>query len=86
MDTIKFANGAVHDCPYLATDPTRQTAYIGLSGVSYAEAAQLFDDPSVTSVMEWSNYRLVGYTELLYVMREEYGIKAALKGGHNELR
>ena len=87
MDVIKFANGAVYDCPHLATLPKVDDgiAYVGISGVDYATAARIFSDESMTREMEWGNYRLVGYTRLRYVMVEPYGFKACLEGGHDEL-
>lgn len=86
MDTIKFANGEVHSCPYLSTVPREQIAFVALDDVDFAEAAAIFSDETKTGEMEWGDYRLIGYTELLYVMRENYGFKACLKGGHDEQR
>lgn len=84
MDTIKFANGAVHECSLCATIPDRQMAYIALSDVTFVEAAAIFSDPDMTEEMEYADYRLVGYTHLDYVMQESFGIKACLTGGHDE--
>ena len=84
MDTIKFANGAVYSCPHLATLPELGIAYVALDDVTFAEAAQIFSNPEMTSVMEFGDWRLVGYTACRYVMRESYGFKACLEGGHDE--
>lgn len=84
MTTVKFANGEVHSCPHLATIPNQQMAFVALDDVSFAEASAIFADESKTSVMEYGEYRLVGYTNLLYVMHENYGFKACLTGGHDE--
>lgn len=59
-------------------------AFIALSDVSFAEAAAIFSDENMTSEMEWANYRLVGYTNLLGVYVQPYGIQAILAGGHDE--
>lgn len=83
MDTIKFANGEVHSCTFCSTIPDG-TAFIALDDVSFAEAAAIFSDPDKTSEMEWGNYRLVGYTQLVMLGVQPYGIQAALKGGHDE--
>lgn len=83
MDTIRFANGAVYDCSHLTTIPTGK-AFIALDGVSFAEAAQIFSDENMTREMEWANYRLVGYTNLVSLSVQPYGIQATLKGGHDE--
>lgn len=83
MDTIKFANGAVYDCSFLSTIPDG-TAFIALTGVDFAQAAQIFADASMTSEMKYANYRLVGYTELVMLGVQPYGIQAVLKGGHDE--
>ena len=86
MDTIKFANGAVYNCTMCATIPNMQMAYVALGDVSFADAAAIFSDPEMTEVMEYSDYRLVGYTKLSYVMQESFGVKACLTGGHDERR
>ena len=84
MDRIKFANGAVHSCSYLSTIPNQRMAFIALDDVTFGEAAEIFSNPSMTEEMEWNNYILHGYTELLYVMKESYGYKACLQGGYDE--
>ena len=88
MDTIKFANGAVYECPFLATIPDGSTfrAFIGISNVSFSDAAAIFADANLTQEMEWGDYRLVGYTELQGVYVQPYGIQAVLRGGHDERR
>ena len=86
MDTIKFANGAVHECSLCATIPEMQMAYVALSDVTFVEAAAIFSDPDMTEIMEYSNYRLVGYTNLKHIMNESFGVKACLTGGHDERR
>jgi len=85
MDTIKFANGAVYDCSFLSTIPDG-TAFIALADVSFAEAAAIFSDESMTSEMEYGQSVLVGYTQLQGVYVQPYGVQAILKGGHDERR
>lgn len=84
MITVKFANGEVHSCPHLATIPNQQMAFVALDDVSFAEASAIFADENKTCIMEYGEYRLVGYTNLLYVMKESYGYKACLTGGYDE--
>ena len=84
MDTIRFSNGEVHSCPYLSTISNQQMAFIALDDVSFAEASAIFSNENMTREMEWGEYRLIGYTNLLYVMKESYGFKACLTGGHDE--
>lgn len=80
MDTIKFANGSVFNCSFLATIPDGNgTAYIALTDVGFAQAAQIFSNPSMTREMEYANYRLVGYTELVMLGVQPYGIQAVLR-------
>lgn len=83
MDTIKFANGAVYDCSFLSTIPDG-TAFIALSGVDFSQVAQIFSNPSMTCEMEYGENRLVGYTTLVMLGVQPYGIQAVLKGGHDE--
>lgn len=85
MDTIKFANGEVHSCSLCATIPNQQMAFIALDDVTFAEASAIFSDENMTNEMVYGQYRLIGYTELLYVMKESFGFKACLKGGHDEI-
>ena len=86
MDTIKFANGAVYNCSLCATIPNMQVAYIAIPDISFAEASAIFANPDMTAEMEYGVYRLIGYTALSYIMRESFGMKACLKGGHDERR
>ena len=88
MDTIKFANGETHDCSFLSTIPDGATftAFIALSDVDFATAASIFADENKTSRMEWGNFALVGYTNLVMLGVQPYGIQAVLKGGHDERR
>lgn len=90
MSTIKFADGVVYECAYLSTGPLgleeTNTAFIALSGVTFAEAAVIFSDTEKTSEMEWGNYRLIGYTNLVGMSMQPYGPQAILKGGHDERR
>ena len=86
MDTIKFANGEVHSCSFLSTIPENDTmrAFIALSDVDFATAAQIFSDPEKTETMKYGEYRLVGYTNLNGLYVQPYGIQAVLTGGHDE--
>lgn len=84
MDELKFANGSVYDCSYLATDG-QGTAWIVLDGLDMAESAAIMSNPEMTAEMEWNGYRLIGYTELAFMMLEpNVGVKCGLKGGHDE--
>ena len=84
MDEIKMANGAVYDCSYLATDG-QGTAWIVLDGLDMAESAAILGNPDITAEMEWNGFRLIGYTELAFMMLEpNVGVKCGLKGGHDE--
>ncbi len=81
MDTIKFANGEIHDCSLVSTYDGK--AYIALTDVSFTEAASIFSDPEKTREMEWGEYLLVGYTNCIMLTVQDYGIQAALRGGHD---
>lgn len=80
MDTIKFANGNVYSCSFCSTTPDG-TAFIALDGVTWAQAAQIFGNANNTRRMEYANYVLTGYTELVDLGKQPYGIQAILKGG-----
>lgn len=86
MDTIKFANGAVYDCSFIATIPDGGTnqAFIALENVSFAEAAQIFSNENMTREMRYGTHHLVGYTRLQGLYVQPYGIQAVLIGGYNE--
>ena len=83
MDTITFADGSVYNCSFCATTPEGR-AFVALSGVSFAEAATVFSDPSLTGEMTYSGQRMVGYTQILGLYMQPYGIQAVLMGGHVE--
>lgn len=83
MDEIKFANGAVYDCSYLATDG-QGTAWIILDGLDIIESVNILSNSEMTEEMEWGEYRLIGYTNLVFVMVDQNGVKCCLKGGHDE--
>lgn len=86
MNIIKFANGAVYDCSFLSTIPngSENEAIIALADVDFPTAATVFSDKNMTSAIEWGSYRLVGYTNLIAVCVQPYGIQAVLRGGHDE--
>lgn len=86
METIKFANGEIHECSFLSTVPYGATnqAFIALSDVDIAQAAAIFSDAEKTTEMQWGEYRLIGYTNLLMLTVQPYGIQATLTGGHDE--
>ena len=88
MDTITFANGESYHCSFISTIPdgNTMTAFIALSEVTFSEAATIFSDQEMTSVMEYGSTRLVGYTTLQGLYVQPYGIQAVLKGGHDERR
>ena len=79
MDTIKFADNSVYDCPFCAT--TADTAYVALSGVNFATTAAIFANTEKTARMEYGQHALVGFTDLLSVNVQPYGIQAVLRGG-----
>ena len=85
MDTIKFANGAVYDCSFLSTLGDG-TAFIALANISFAEAAAVFSNENMTREMDYGQYKLIDYTQLVGLYVQPYGIQAVLKGGHDEQR
>lgn len=80
MQTIKFSNGSTYNCSFCATIPDG-TAFIALDGVTWAQAAQVFSNPNNTRRMEYANYIMTGFTELVDLGKQPYGIQAVLKGG-----
>lgn len=84
MDTIKFANGVVFNCSFLATVP-EGIAIIALDSVSFTDAAAIFSNQDMTREMQWGTYRLVGYTTLTALYVQPYGVQAVLSGGHDEI-
>ena len=84
MDGIKFADGTVMECSYLATDG-QGSLWIVLNGLDPAESVSILSDTDKTEEMEWNGYRLIGYTNLTFVMIDpNVGSKCCLKGGHDE--
>lgn len=79
MDKIKFADASEYDCPFCAT--TADTAYVALAGVNFATAATIFSDAEKTARMVYGKHALVGFTDLLSVNVQPYGIQAVLRGG-----
>ena len=83
--TIKFANGVTYDCSLAVSMPNDGgTAFIALPDVTFAEAAAIFSDEEATEAMEYNETRFVGYTTLVSISVQPYGIQAVLRGGHDE--
>lgn len=80
MDKIKIANGASYNCSFCATIPDG-TAFVALDTDDFSKAAQIFGNPNNTRRMEYGNYILTGFTELVDLGKQPYGIQAVLKGG-----
>ena len=85
MDAIKFANEATYGCSFLSTLGNGK-AFIALSDVTFPEAATIFSDENMTREMEYGQITLVGYTTLIGLYVQPYGIQAVLEGGHDERR
>lgn len=87
MDTIIFADGSTRSCSFLSTVPdgSTKTAYIALDDIDFAAAAAIFANPEKTRAMTYGNSRLIGYTELIMLGVQPYGIQAVLRGGHDEI-
>lgn len=87
MDSIRFADGSIRSCSFLSTVPdgSTKTAYIALDDVDFAAAAAIFTDPEKTRAMVYGNMRLIGYTELIMLGVQPYGIQAVLRGGRDEI-
>ncbi len=87
MDSIRFADGSIKSCSFLSTVPdgSSKTAYIALNDVDFAAAAAIFADQEKTRAMAFGNMRLIGYTELIMLGVQPYGIQAVLRGGHDEI-
>lgn len=83
MDEITFANGAVYNCSYLATDG-QGVLWLILDDLDMLETVRVLSNPEMTEEILWAGYRLVGYTNLTFIMVDQNGIKACLKGGHDE--
>ena len=79
MDKIKFADGSEYDCPFCATIP--DNAYIALANVDFPTVAAVFSDTTKTRRIEYGNTVLLGFTTLLSVNVQPYGIQAVLRGG-----
>lgn len=88
MDTITFANNEAHNCTFMSTIPegNSNAAFIAIDDIEFVEAASLFSDNDKTSIMQWRDLKLVGYTNLTSISVQPYGIQAVLRGGHNEPR
>ena len=80
MDKIKFASGAIYNCTFCSTLPDG-TAFIAIDSTSFVQAASIFENQLNTRRMEYGNYVLTGFTELVDLSKKPYGIQAVLKGG-----
>lgn len=79
MDKIKMANGASYDCTFCSAIPGM--AFVAIPGNDFARAAQIFGTASNTRRMEYGRYVMTGFTELVDLNVQPYGIQATLKGG-----
>lgn len=86
MATIKFANGEMHECSYHGSvqDGSVRKAMIAITDSDFLQVAKLFTDTEKTAEMECDNVRMIGYTELIMIGVQPYGIQAVLRGGHDE--
>ena len=83
MDEVTFANGETYECSFLSTIDNN-IAFIALANVTFAEAFSIFNNTQMTSSIRYGDNLLVGYTELISVSVQPYGIQARLRGGHVE--
>lgn len=79
MDEITFANGATFSCSFCAENPIDRVLFVAISDVSFAEAAVVFSDPSLTQEISFAGSTYSGYTELLSLQVQPYGFQAALR-------
>lgn len=79
MDTIKFADGTTYDCSFCAATP--DNAYIALANETFPTVAAVFSDSTKTERIEFGDMVLIGFTTLLSVNVQPYGIQAVLRGG-----
>ena len=80
LDTGTFTttSGKKYECPFFSTIPQMGIAYIGVSGMTWAEASALFQDESEMAHLTYAGQSVDGYTHLDYIMQEPYGLKAQL--------
>lgn len=79
METIKMGNGATYNCSYCVAN--HETAFVALRDLTWAQVTQIFSDPNNTRRMEYGNLILSGWTDLVAIGKQPYGIQAVLKGG-----
>ena len=83
METVRFYDGSIYNCPAVFADGA-ETAFIILDGVTLVEAAQIATDESKTQEFEWGGKRFVGYTNCQGVSVKPNGAQLILKGGRFE--
>lgn len=78
--TFKTASGKEYECPYFSTFNVNGTdiMYISVSDKTMAEAVCIFSDASEMSHIEYGNSVADGYTQLEFLKKESYGIRAEM--------
>lgn len=72
------ASGKEYSCAFFSELPQMGILYVGVPGMTWAEASALFDDASEMEHLAYAGRIADGYTHLDYIMREPYGFKAQM--------
>lgn len=75
---LKTASGKEYPCPYFGVLPQMGIVYVGVSGMTWAEASILFQNEAEMAHLTYAGQTVDGYTHLDYIMQEPYGLKAQL--------
>ena len=79
MDKIIFADGDERDCTFFSVLSKEGIAYIAIDTTSYLEAAQVFTNTSKTETMQFGDYVIEGFTNLSYIMQQDFGMKVCME-------
>ena len=75
---FRTTSGKEYYCPFFSTIPQMGIAYVGVSGMTWAEASVLFQNEAEMAHLTYAGQIVDGYTHLDYIMQEPYGLKAQL--------
>jgi hypothetical protein len=78
MDTIQTASGKKYPCPQFATILSRNRLYVGVTDMTFTEAAELFSNKDEMKKLTFAGKVYSGFTKLDALSQEVYGYLASL--------
>lgn len=78
MEKLTTATGKQYDCDYFNPFPPAGQVNIRVLGLSLAETARIFGDPTETVRMRWCNQYLAHHTKVVAIVPEVDAIRVVL--------